>query len=106
MTILRFPGRPSDQVPSWQDRSDQPRPLPKLSAPDLDACGLTEINGVAVGQASSGAIAGALAVAEACRPLHGGAAHAVQCRDLLADEAESVITPLNELAIAASLKSS
>jgi len=106
MTILRFPGRPSAEIPAWQDQPDKSAHQPQLSAPGLDACGQTELNGVAVGASFVGAIAGALAVAEACRPLHGGVAHAVQCRELRADETELVTTAPARLPVAASLKTS
>jgi len=106
LTILRFPGRPSAQIPAWQDEPDLLRQRPQLHAPGLDACGLTELNGVAVGASFVGAIAGALAVAEACRPLHGGVAHTVQCRELLADEAEAVTIAVDGLPVALPLKRS
>lgn len=106
MTILRFPGRASAQIPAWQDQPGQPAHRPQLSAPGLDACGLTELNGVAVGASFVGAIAGALAVAEACRPLNGGVAYAVQCHELRADETEAVTIDLARLPVAAPLKKS
>lgn len=90
MTIIRFPGRPSGEIPAWQERPGQSVPGPLPSAPGLDACGLTELNGIAVGASFIGAIAGALAVAEACRPLHGGVGHAIQCRELRSGETEMV----------------
>jgi len=103
ITIMRFPGRPSAEVPAWKSEPHQSGRRPKLSAPGLDACGLTELNGVAVGASFVGAIAGALAVAEACRALHGGAAYAIQCRELRADETEAVNTDLAKLPVAALL---
>jgi hypothetical protein len=62
-------------------------------APDLDPCGVAQLNGVAVGASFVGAFAGVLAVTEALRPLHGGAARSVLClsiHDAEIDEAHAV----------------
>lgn len=95
ITLVRFPGRASASIPAWQETTQETK-LPAndtIHAPDLDPCGIARLNGIAVGASFVGAFAGALAVAEALRPLHGGAARSVLClsiRDAEIDGAQAV----------------
>lgn len=105
MTVRRFPGQPSATVPAWQDPPARIGPGPAdLVAPELDACGIAELNGVAVGASFVGVIAGAVAVAEAARVLHGGNAHAVTCHDLRDDEFDAALAVSYDLPVAARLR--
>jgi hypothetical protein len=80
ITLFRFPGRPSADIPAWQEPAPGSAPADdEVSAPDLDPCGIARLNGVAVGASFVGAIAGVVAVSEALRPLHGGDARSVLC---------------------------
>ncbi|MBB6627499.1 hypothetical protein H5V45_09205 [Nocardioides sp. KIGAM211] len=105
MTVRRLPGQPSATVPAWQD---EPKPnrsdTVDMDAPGLDACGIAELNGVAVGASFVGVIAGAVAVAEATRVLHGGGAYSVMCRDLRDDESDAAPTASYEPPVAARLR--
>lgn len=106
MTVRRFPGQPSATVPAWQDRPAATTSDPaNLAAPALDACGIAELNGIAVGASFVGVIAGAVVVAEAVRTLHGGGAYAVVCLDLRDDELESTVARSFEQPVSARLRS-
>jgi hypothetical protein len=105
MTVRRFPGQPSATIPAWQDQPTSSEPDPVgLTAPELDACGIAELNGVAVGASFVGVIAGTQAVAEAARVLHNGPANAVICHDLRQDEVDAATTDTFELPVAARLR--
>lgn len=105
MTLRRLPGQPSATVPAWQDQPKSSGSTPvDMDAPALDACGIAELNGVAVGASFVGVIAGAVAVAEATRVLHGGGAYSVMCRDLRDDESDAAPTSSYEPPVAARLR--
>ncbi len=92
LVLRRFPGHlTSAQVPAWQDEPSPTRVPDKPAFEDAtartDACGLVELAGKAVGASFVGVIAATLAVAEACRELHGGIGHDVLTYDLLTAEA-------------------
>lgn len=79
--VRRFPGaRRSDEVPAWSEKSEESRPVRNRvfdDAAERDECGAATLAGLAVGATFVGVIAACLAVAEAVRPLHGGAGHDV-----------------------------
>lgn len=105
MTVRRLPGQPSATVPAWQDQpGSSGSSVVDMEAPALDTCGVAELNGVAVGASFVGVIAGAVAVAEATRVLHGGGAYSVICRDLRDDESDAAPTSSYELPVAARLR--
>ncbi|MEV4050773.1 hypothetical protein AB0J55_06255 [Amycolatopsis sp. NPDC049688] len=89
MLLRRFPGtRRSEDVIAW-NTPPQAAVVPASTAfRDLatrgDPCGVVTLAGTAVGAAFVGVIAACLAVAEACRELHGGPGHDVLTLDLAA----------------------
>lgn len=106
LTVFRFPGRKSSEIPAWQEgvRGGPTLPRPAMTAPGLDSCGLAELEGVAVGASFVGALAGAVAVAEALRSLNGGLAYAVGCYALREDEFDGSRATVVSSPVAVSLR--
>lgn len=107
ITLVRFPGRPSVTIPAWQEPARQKKdPAGDMwGAPEQDVCGVARLNDVAVGASFVGAFAGVLAVVEALRPLHGGAARSVLCLSLHDGEIEGARSERpGELPIASDLR--
>lgn len=90
LLMYRFPGgRRSESVSGWttQPTATAPIEVPRTAAfRDLEnrfeQCGVVELAGKAVGASFVGVIAACIAVAEACRGLHGGAGFDVLALDL------------------------
>lgn len=78
IALRRFPGKTSStDIAGWIEPSPTAVAVPDTPAFNnlryrVDACGLTELAGKAVGASFVGAAAATLAVAEAVRELHGG----------------------------------
>lgn len=106
LVLRRFPGRTaSGDVAAWAGRTEGVVNVPETAAfQDLralgDACGLVELAGKAVGAAFVGVAAACLAIAEACREMHGATGFDVVTLDLqtglataaTSDEAADVIS--------------
>ncbi|WP_322769323.1 hypothetical protein [Frankia sp. Cr1] len=87
MLLRRFPGaQTSDQIEAWRSRPTAITVPTGRAFSDLlrhrDKCGVIELAGKAVGVPFVGVVAACLAIAEACRGLHGGAALDVLTYDL------------------------
>jgi hypothetical protein len=86
--LRRFPGRQrSGDVAGWAESAQLPVTVPGSPAfQDLshrvDACGLVELAGKAVGASFVGTVAACLAVAGAVRELHGGSGSDITTIDL------------------------
>jgi hypothetical protein len=95
LLIRRFPAaQTSDAVPAWTHSVAVPVAIPSTPAfSDLiarhDQCGMVELAGAAVGASFVGIVAACLAVAEACRELHGGAGLDVLNLDLLTMDSQT-----------------
>lgn len=95
ITLNRFPGRPSADIPAWQDPAPTAPPpeAPLAQAPELDACGMARLDGTAVGASFVGALAAVLAICEAVRPLHGGSPRSIQCVSTRDAEVNEALSP-------------
>lgn len=100
--LRRFPGGSvSTEVAGWSPFASVPKPVPDSPAfADLarriDACGLVELAGKAVGAAFVGTVAATLVVAEAIKGLHGG--HGADITTLRLDTMDLTDAPATALA--------
>ena len=87
----------------WPDVISAPRPegasayQPMIEAGTIDSCGATLLAGVAVGSPFVGLVAGALAIAEVLRLLHGGVLNSVVDLDLVDLDQKSVVSQALDL---------
>lgn len=103
MRLHTLPGpRPTAEmwkrVATAETVEDRPAYEKLLADGVLDRCGMTLLAGKAVGAPFVGAVAGALALSEVLRPLHGGPVHRLIDLDLLGVEHRTVVESGNAFA--------